>query len=347
MVGKVTIFVAVIAFCALSVSATTCLGRPFPVGLGGSCDPNNINSCSEPNFCNKNGICVVPIAYGQPCDPTTDQCVVRSTCKGPTGQAVCVKNAGPGQVCSNNPLDQTPACGGSTVCISGYCKNGQNGDSCTQNSDCVSGNCNSNVCQNKALGASCNGGDCLPGTYCSNGKCTSLAAPGAQCLNQNQCSYGTYCLPTSTSSSNTYCVANQTLSAGMICGSNNGEVCQNSKRCYGGSCAQSRVSTCTSASDCSSDEICMCDGKYSLVDGLGSCVSNPCYGVSMDLYKCAYYNCGYFPSTGIYNDFDTSCIQTKCQNQVNNFGYCGSASSLAASFTLVIAALVALFSIHT
>jgi len=92
---------------------------------------------------------------------------------------------GPGQACCSGNVCTSPAiCDPSTICVL------NNQQSCTSNSDCLSGlcantsstpSCGSEECLSAAGGNCSSDADCEPGNWCETGHCAMDSTPGGSC----------------------------------------------------------------------------------------------------------------------------------------------------------------------
>ena len=83
------------------------------------------------------------------------------------------------------------------------------GESCSNDTQCISGNCANGVCKGKPKAGTCSHNkDCDPGLYCSfNDNCTELIPAGSSgCISDFECALGAFCNTTSGQIGNHPCV---------------------------------------------------------------------------------------------------------------------------------------------
>lgn len=201
--------------------------------------------CSDTGLINVPGICVVippSIVTNQPNDPcpcpTTMSCVTDAQYSYP----VCKLN--PGQTCTNNTECLSNICSGG-VCTSGV----PGGGICYKNSDCVTGlYCSSNYCQPNGVvtgesGSYCDLSGCNTGLSCVNGICISSSSGlGQSCSDDNRCSQPLVCLGSGTAA---YC--GYMYPEPNSC---NGNACTSQYTCISDICLADVTLPCTSNTHC-------------------------------------------------------------------------------------------------
>ncbi len=179
--------------------------EPDPTRKAGFNDPcNSVIQCSEDLTCQA-GICKRNI--GEPCSKISD-CVSQATScsKGIANTQATTSAEG---VCRQGPvggLNQDPPCEeGLVVGVNGKCKTDVGG-TCSQDSDCVSNVCTTDICQPlKDEGEACEPGQCTQGLTCSKGFCQKdgimTGQQGALCVQDGNiadplCDPGFVCVQT-------------------------------------------------------------------------------------------------------------------------------------------------------
>jgi len=318
----------------------TCLSVPPNLAKGSNC--GGAISCQFGLYCDTTAVCSTQIAVGSSCNFTSD-CVFGSSCRGVTGQQICVANANPGDQCAPSNSNSTlPVCGGPLSCISGICTGGSVGDSCKQSTDC-SGTyvtCNNNLCTAVPNNGNCtNSQQCSPTSYCTatffqQGICLPKITSGV-CTSQDQCAFSYICSKLSVADTQTQCLAAISKKDGEYCTAH-GE-CVN-KRCANNYCAKSPLGTCTSDDDsCAYDQFCGCS-NIQLANGFGTCTANPCWSKYQDFLTCFSQNC---VSTDI--SYAGSCVNKNCQKEGSAYQLCSPAGTLTVSFISLLFTLIAVY----
>ncbi|MDI3291309.1 MopE-related protein [Polyangium sp. 15x6] len=193
--------------CSLSGSVGTCTNIPANADPDSECNPGACNglgdcqgvvatTCTQPSDC-ASGFCVDGYCCNEACTGACEACSGLVKGEGQNGTCGPIK-AGLDPASECNP----GACNGAKACQS------NNGASCTQNSQCASGNCVDGVCCNLACTGSCqacnvqnNVGTCVnipgnqdPANECNPGSCNGLGQCqvdlGAPCSSADQCTSG-------------------------------------------------------------------------------------------------------------------------------------------------------------
>lgn len=234
---------------------------------GKTCCSSSSN-CPSGYECGLNYYCVQPAkkSNGEYCGSNTDctsgNCKSNTCCE--AGKTCCYSN-------SNCPSGYT--CGSSFYCLQTIKKS--NGQSCTSNTDCESGNCMHNLCC--AYGKACCSINshcptpyvCGTSYYCVEPPKKADAQPctlASECTG-NYCVHG-YCRSTSTYCGDNYCEGSETYAT---CSADCKEIpkplvkkadfesCQNAEECIGGYCVHN---LCSSKSTLCGDGVCEGDETY-------------------------------------------------------------------------------------
>jgi hypothetical protein len=294
---------------------------------GGVCQPDSSgqsrccvrNCAAEGKVCSPTGSCECPpgqVATGDACllEPG-DPCQNSGQCQAGLGcvDGVCCLEACGGYCercqagtgsCQAVPAGQqeTDAVSGNS-CTNGFECTGQrnscrarNGQTCTVDTGCVSGNCEATVgdganvcCSQNCTGArdSCRGTgqgcvECESAAQCGNGcntaqgTCNPLRAAGETCTVPGQC-VTNRCVPASDGNLSRCC---PNCAAGQLC-TPQGQ-CVNAQSGLGGPCSTSadcRQGVCSSGICCNS----LCDTSCEVCGGSGNCQSNG----ACDVFDCA------------------------------------------------------------
>eukprot|EP01101_Sappina_pedata_P005065 TRINITY_DN2256_c0_g1_i1.p1 TRINITY_DN2256_c0_g1~~TRINITY_DN2256_c0_g1_i1.p1 ORF type:complete len:369 (-),score=93.83 TRINITY_DN2256_c0_g1_i1:112-1218(-) len=160
------------------------------------------------------------------------------------------------------------------------------GDSCSVDSDCISGlTCDNGLCAGLATGAACTSDDnCDINNFCQLGFCALRQSTGDGCSANRQCASGLICMD------NAVCGTGYTVESGGSCTLTS--QCEDMNICSGGVCtsAPSSQPKCSQTSDCKNTgaqlNVCVC----SLFSGESFCeptlAQNACGLVEPDLFDC-------------------------------------------------------------
>ena len=210
-----------------------------PKANGFSC--NDGNACTQDDSC-QSGICIGsnPIICNLP-----DQCHDAGTCD-PTSGVCSNPRKADGTTC-----DDGNSCTQQDNCLSGTCT-GSNPVVCTAQDQChVAGTCNpsSGICNNPAKdnGVTCDDANsCTLTDTCQSGFC--IGSNLVVCTSSDQCHNAGVCDP-----SNGVC-SNPTKDDGSVC--NDGNACTLSDSCQSGSCTSSNSVVCTASDQCHDVGVC-------------------------------------------------------------------------------------------
>jgi hypothetical protein len=271
---------------------------------GDSCDGDQIlhKTCS-----NNNGTCC---AFGLYC--------ISGTCKVDTLGDSCN---------TTNPCFPSFTAGYPISCVSSMCTYQYGtGDTCMNNTDCISNNCTGGACVGAMMGQTCqtlgfNGG-CAWGLICgmsNNTKmCMNTTAIGANCT-ANACAFGSAC-------SNGTCMAYYTVGAGGNCAANP-LLCDEDYICAtNGTCVSTATSltSCSSNTDCQSGQFCVCsqytgDNYCSLTQlAIVNNMVNPCTEEDSDLNSCLISS-----ECASAGDAPNSCCYNQCYSDFKHSQSCG------------------------
>ncbi|MFO0759880.1 MAG: hypothetical protein U0359_25570 [Byssovorax sp.] len=157
---------------------------PQAINEGGPCDNGDVNGCSQGQC--KQGMCTsIPKNDGQSCDDNK-YCTINDHCQGGSCTGDPNPCAPPDDVCKIGVCDENfKMCTVTNGNEGGVCSDG---NPCTINEKCQSGQCVGGVAGNQ--GQMCDDGNgCTMGTTCNNGVCGN---PGSQIQN---CVSGDSCCP--------------------------------------------------------------------------------------------------------------------------------------------------------
>jgi len=203
------------------------------------------------------------------------------------------------------------------------------GDTCTNNTDCISNNCTGGTCMGAMAGQGCfdlgfNGG-CAYGLYCGiNGNltkiCMNTTAMGSVCNSTTpMCAQGSAC-------SNGTCMGYYTVGSGGNCAvspdlCDEDYICAPNNTCVS---AATSLTSCSANSDCPSSQTCVCsqytgDNYCSLSPLLiANNMVNPCTEEMSDLNSCLI--SAQCPTAG---DAPNSCCYNQCYSDFKHSQSCG------------------------
>ncbi|EAR99058.2 transmembrane protein, putative (macronuclear) [Tetrahymena thermophila SB210] len=154
-------------------------------------------------------------------------------------------------------IDSYDKCSSSPVSFKSY-----NGQSCEQNSDCISSKCEGKICKGKSLLEDCDDDSqlfCDSNLSCVNKKCQKVKQEGEQCQNTSDCDNKSFCY-------NNKCVKYGSLSDGEKVEGNSNRVeikCSSFLVDKNGTCVTNGesivISSCPLSKKCSSDETFSCN----------------------------------------------------------------------------------------
>ncbi|MEQ8273885.1 MAG: hypothetical protein RMA76_07140 [Deltaproteobacteria bacterium] len=145
---------------------------------GATCD--STFECSEPLWCNDDGVCAQPLAAGAVCTSSFRQCADELVCAGPQGARACRTAKKVGDACTV----------GDEECVIGFCAMAGTctfppalGEACNDDgpeaAHCTTGFCSGGVCaMRKAVGQTCTFSDECASFDCNEGTCQAEMCPG-------------------------------------------------------------------------------------------------------------------------------------------------------------------------
>ncbi|HVZ71134.1 MAG TPA: hypothetical protein VHJ20_02060 [Polyangia bacterium] len=228
--------------CSDKTSLGVCISR----GAGDAprttdgCTKSDVSTCGFDGTCDGTGSCH-RFAAGTQCSPGQCQGAAVIGARACDGNGLC--KPGPAQICAPYSCDTTK-----NACF----------DSCTQNSQCATGQ----ACANSSCGLKMNGASCMKGTeclssFCADGVCCNVACGGG-CVSCAQPDRRGTCWPTDVGQPDTRKVCKDT--GASSCGTNG--------KCDGfGSCSKYPAETTCVPSSCTGTK----RNTPGTCDGLGTC----------------------------------------------------------------------------
>ncbi len=204
--------------------------------------------CSEDYDCD-GAKCDLSLFYCLPKTPNGQSCSLNSNClSNNCYNGVCCQD---GKICctANSQCSSGFTCNSLyNYCVESPVTKKTNGQSCSSNSDCESGNCGNGVCCSSGKICCKTNSECGLGARCGSTEyyCIQTKMPGAACSSNldcmtEYCNNGICC-----ASGKTCCTANSQCPSGQICGAykycvqtatkSNGEYCDSNSQCQSGNC---------------------------------------------------------------------------------------------------------------
>ncbi|EYF00860.1 Hypothetical protein CAP_8949 [Chondromyces apiculatus DSM 436] len=207
--------------CCESACTGNCVSCANPTGTCANVPVGEPDTCAAGSVCNAAGVCQEE--NGQTCTDG-DECLSGNCVDGRCCESACtgdcVSCANPTGTCANVDAGEPDTCGAGSVCNAmGVCQE-ENGQTCTDGDECLSGNCVDGVCCESAC----------------TGDCVSCANPTGTCANvdageQDTCADGSAC------------------DGAGACQEVNGQACTGEDECLSGFCVDGVCcdSTCEGA----------------------------------------------------------------------------------------------------
>jgi len=275
--------------------------------LDGTCSSDSVSTtvCLARQYCS-NGVCTDYLKQDYVCEygGPLNQCGASLSCQlNSANVSVClpvIYQANPGEACSTNAqcyYKNTTTQTTSSTCVNGKCYGKMEKEQCDNNF-----------------------GQCVKGLFCSPaGKCAELLSDGQNCSSPFECASGS-CIPQAVDSSYRLCTRFQSVSEGGACAST--QDCTDGLTCLSatagnkwGVCILSVASSnkaCTTNSNCSYPETCVCSAHI----GLSQCVAPSSRPVGLVTAELASFNCSL--RNNCLNS-NSSCMLANCATELCSY----------------------------